>query len=181
MYAPAATAGTAPNGAYAKLLRRQTTPFVSASWRRSAVGTPPTPVVLQVAALGGSGPGRLWQPALDVHCTPVMLHVPRLGHSAGSKPGTWHVTPVPLHVPAWLVQPALVVHGWPDGLLQEPGVGEQAAGAVHGPPDGVTHCPMTVGQLAAEVHAVIGGGLLHVPGVWLQFAFDVQLVTGTVG
>jgi hypothetical protein len=170
--------GTAPNGAYALLLRRQTTPLFSASWRRSAVGIPPTPPVLHVAALGGNGPGRLRQPALDVHCTPVMLHVPRLGHSAGSRPGVWQVAPVPLQVPAWLVQPAFVVHGWPAGLLQLPGVGEQPAGVVHALPFGVTHCPMIVGQVTAEVHAVIGGGLLQVPGVWLQFAADVHVVAG---
>src|SRR6185503_3878893 len=70
------------------LLCRQTTPLVavSASLRRVAVATPPTPPVLQTAAVGGSGPGWSGHWPLPVHCALVIEHRPIGGH-AGSVPG----------------------------------------------------------------------------------------------
>ena len=105
-------AGTLPTAAYVLLLRRHTTPLVSASWRTSAVATPPTPPVLQVTALAGSGPGG--QLAEVRQTLPLMLHVP-LGEQVAllvhDAPPTWQV-------PAIVGQPALEVQMVPVWTLQ---------------------------------------------------------------
>lgn len=146
--------------------------------------TPPTPPVLQVAPLGANGPGRDPQSpgeGGEVHCAPVILHVPSVGHSAGSLPLTVQVLLVwMLQVPVTLVHVELARHDKPDGLLHVPGVGWQPAADVHDVAAGVTHVPFTVGHVAAEVQAA-KGELLHVPGVGRHAAADVHEVTGDVG
>jgi hypothetical protein len=140
-------------------LRRHTTPAFSASLRKVAVATPPTPPVLHTAALGGSGPGWFGQLALDVHCAWVMLHLPTATQFA------------------LLVQLMLV------RMLQAPGVGRHSVSLVQSMPV-VLHLP-TAAQFAVVRHAVLPslqrpnllgqvpglavhaafGGLLQVPGV----------------
>jgi hypothetical protein len=57
--------------------------------------------VLHAAALGGNGPGWSGQLAFEVHCAPVMLHLPTAGHSLDTVcPAVLHVvTPVLGSVP----------------------------------------------------------------------------------
>src|SRR5207248_4476609 len=100
------------------LLRRHTTPLFSASLRSVAVETPPTPPVIQVAALGGRGPGWSGQLALEVHCPLVMLHLPIGGHSVASvAPGVLHMplaqshtAAVMLHMPVMFGQSLSLLH-----------------------------------------------------------------------
>jgi hypothetical protein len=81
------------------LLWRQATPWlaVSASSRKVVAATPPTPGVLQTAALGGNGPGWSGHWPLPVHCALVIEHLPIAGHSARSTPGVVQAALVMLH------------------------------------------------------------------------------------
>ena len=95
------------------MLRRHTTPLFSASWRRSAEATPPTPPVLQVTALAGrekNGQSLLvWQTTLL-----WMLQVPVSGQFALLE----HVAPPSWQVPATVGQLPLEVHTVPVCTLQ---------------------------------------------------------------
>ena len=98
----------------ALLLRRQTTPAVSASWRSVAVTTPPTLPVLQSAALGGSGPCWSGQLKSDVHCPPVTLQWPTGGHSPFVPP---NVAPGVLQTPSGVQSQAAFVMVHTPGLF----------------------------------------------------------------
>jgi hypothetical protein len=107
------------------LLRRHTTPLFSASLRSVAVDTPPTPPVLHVAALGGSGPGCEGQLALEVHCAPVMLHLPTGGQLTGSTPGVVQARFVRAHTPAVAGHWLSLAHAAPL-VLHLPALGQSA-------------------------------------------------------
>jgi hypothetical protein len=148
------------------LLRRQTTPLFSASWRSVAVATPPTPPVLHTAALGVSGPGWLGQaadtqlvlPTGHVHCPAVMLHLPTPGQFTGSTPGIVQAAFVIAQTPAvgghWLsfAQAAPLVLHFP-ALGQSPFTKQWVASSVQS--------PLEQSWTAKQIRPV----LLHVPKV----------------
>jgi hypothetical protein len=145
----------------------------SASLRSVAVATPPTPVVLQTAELGGSGPGMLEQPEFDVQLTPVwILQWPACGQGVFTSQDWAIRLQLPEMAGHWplLVQdvsvctlqwPAIVLH-WP--LLVQAVV----VWILHFPELGQLPGPLALVQLAPET--------LHLPPMMAQVALVAQLV-----
>jgi hypothetical protein len=151
---------------------------VSASLRKVAVVTPPTPPVLQTAAVGGNGPGWSGHCPLPVHCAPVMLHVPIAGHSATSVPGTVHVAFVIEQLPGTLAQGTCELQA--AFVLAQVPIDEQSLEPRHSTVASLAQVPMISGQAPGfEVHTAFGG-LLQVPVTrhWRSaFAWVVPLHT----
>ena len=126
---------------------------MSASLRKVAVATPPTPPVLQTAELGGSGPGWSGHWPLPVHCALVIEHLPIAGHSARSTPGVEQVALVIEQLPGTLAQGTCELHAaW---VLAQVPIDEQSLEPRHNTVASLAQVPMTSG---------------HVPGLAVQAA-----------
>ena len=147
------------------LLWRQTTPLVavSASLRRVAVATPPTPPVLQTAEVGGSGPGWSGHWPLPVHCAFVIEQRPIAGHSARSTPGTVQAALVIEQLPGTLAQGTCELHAaW---VLAQVPIDEQSDELRHVTLASFAQVPSTSGQVPGLALQAAFGGLLQVPCV----------------
>jgi len=150
---------------YAMLLWWHTTPLaaVSASLRRVAVATPPTPAVLQTAAVGGSGPGWSGHWPLPVHCAFVIEHRPIAGHSARSTPGTVQAALVIEQLPGTLAQGTCELHA--ALVLAQVPIDEQSDEPRHFTLASFAQVPSTSGHVPGLTLQAAFGGLLQVPCV----------------
>jgi len=136
---------------------------VSASLRKVAVATPPTPPVLQTAEVGGSGPGWSGHWPLPVHCALVIEHLPMAGHSARSVPGVEQVALVIEQLPGTLAQGTCELHAaW---VLAQVPIDEQSDELRQVTLASFAQVPRISGQLPGLALQSEFGGLLQVPCV----------------
>ena len=147
------------------LLWRQATPWlaVSASSRKVVAATPPTPGVLQTAALGGNGPGWSGHCALPVHCALVSEHLPIAGHATGSTPGVEQAALVIEQLPGTFAQGTCELHA--AFVLAQVPIDEQSLEPRHSTVASLAQVPMISGQVPGLALQAAFGGLLQVPCV----------------
>lgn len=147
------------------LLWRQATPWlaVSASSRKVVAVTPPTPPVLQTAALGGNGPGWSGHWPLPVHCACVIEHLPIAGHAARSTPGVVQAALVIEQLPGTLAQGTCELQA--AFVLAQVPIDEQSDEPRQSTLASLAQVPMTSGQLPGLALQAAFGGLLQVPCV----------------
>ena len=132
---------------------------------------PPTPVELQVAALGGSTPGCCGQdgdaqeaplavPFGHVHWAPVTEQAP-VGRQTGSVPTVVQARPVKLHTPGTLAHGTCELHA--ACVLAQVPTEEQSDALLHCTVGSLAQVPITVGQFPGLAEHDANGGLLQVP------------------